>query len=347
VRVPTSAPSDVATGGFVEKIVTGYYHTCALLSGGGVRCWGRNEVGQLGYPGHGDVGDDETPASMPLVDVGGTVVELAAGTYHTCARLDTGAVRCWGWGRFGALGYGNTDNIGDDEHPSSAGAVLGSARARRIFAGGANTCAVLVTDYVYCWGTNYKGMLGYGQPASGSWFQLGDDETPLSVGPVPIGIGVNEIDLEDGSACARFSGLAKCWGSDGSLPGYPGPREVLGDDETVASLPYLPVSSVAEIVTGGSHHCIRTTSGQVRCWGSIPLGGLGYASTAPIFDASLAGNISLGGTATQITSGYAHVCALLTSGGVRCWGHDGALGYAAAGAVGDDETPASMGDVPL
>ena len=41
----------------------------------------------------------------------------------TCVVLDTGKIRCWGVGMYGALGYGNTENIGDDEPPASAGDV--------------------------------------------------------------------------------------------------------------------------------------------------------------------------------------------------------------------------------
>jgi hypothetical protein len=59
---------------------------------------------------------------VPRAD-GGTVVQIYASLFHTCALLDTGAVRCWGSSGNGKLGYGNSVTIGDDETPASAGDV--------------------------------------------------------------------------------------------------------------------------------------------------------------------------------------------------------------------------------
>jgi len=77
---------------------------------------------ELGYGNTDDIGDDETPASVGDVDVGGAVQQVSTGTYHTCALLVAGTVGCWGMGSFGRLGYGNTDDV-DDETPASVGDV--------------------------------------------------------------------------------------------------------------------------------------------------------------------------------------------------------------------------------
>jgi Ca2+-binding RTX toxin-like protein len=53
--------------------------------------------------------------------VGRTAVAITAGDAHTCALLDTGAVRCWGAGDNGRLGYANTNSVGDNETPGSVG----------------------------------------------------------------------------------------------------------------------------------------------------------------------------------------------------------------------------------
>ncbi len=110
--------------------------------------------GELGYGNTNDIGDNETPASAGDVDVGGTVVQIVAADLHTCVLLDTGKVRCWGSGfaDHGELGYGNTDDIGDDETPASAGDVDMGGSVQHIAGGHLHSCALLTTGAVRCWG---------------------------------------------------------------------------------------------------------------------------------------------------------------------------------------------------
>ncbi|MBW3536082.1 MAG: hypothetical protein KY453_12855, partial [Gemmatimonadetes bacterium] len=102
---------------------------------------------------------------------------------HTCALLDDGNVRCWGYGAHGRLGYTRTNDIGDDETPGSVGPVdLGAGRtAVAVSAGGRHTCARLDDGSVRCWGAGFTGRLGYCDERD-----IGDDETPASVGPVDL-----------------------------------------------------------------------------------------------------------------------------------------------------------------
>ena len=120
---PPSFAGVVNVGAPVLQLTAGLAHTCALMQGGRVRCWGGGESGRLGYGNTSNIGDDEKPFSAGDVDVGGEVSSIAAGGFHTCALLKDGCVRCWGLGEHGQLGYGNKNNIGDDETPASAGCV--------------------------------------------------------------------------------------------------------------------------------------------------------------------------------------------------------------------------------
>ena len=131
-----------------------------------------SQAGQLGLGDMLDRGDDanEMGASLPSVDLGTgwTVVEVAAGGGHTCARLEDGAVRavkCWGLNNHGQLGLEDMNNRGDEdgEMGDSLPAVdLGTGRSAVALAlGDLFSCALLDDETVKCWGYNI-GRLGLG-----------------------------------------------------------------------------------------------------------------------------------------------------------------------------------------
>ncbi|NVB41840.1 hypothetical protein G6O69_28670 [Pseudenhygromyxa sp. WMMC2535] len=165
----------------VVDLELGYAHSCALLSDGGVMCWGSNDDGQLGL-GHTDtIGDDELPSTQPALSLPGAVEQLALGTGHTCALLTGGELMCWGRNDSGQLGLGHTDTIGDDELPTDGGLVELGGSAIAIAAGAYHTCALLEDQDVRCWGANASGELGLGHTDT-----IGDDELPVDVDPVSI-----------------------------------------------------------------------------------------------------------------------------------------------------------------
>ena len=352
----TDADTDTDTDTDTYPVVfRGSNHTCAVLASGSVRCWGWGEAGQLGYGNTENIGDDETPASAGDVDVGGTVVQIAGGTYHTCALLDTGKVRCWGRGTSGQLGYGNIESIGDDEAPASAGDVDIGGTVTQIAAGWVHTCALLDTGNVRCWGggdgTDYNsGQLGYGNKMA-----IGDNETPASAGDVNVGGPVSQVTAGSEHTCALLNtGDVVCWGYGlyGRL-GY-GSHESIGDDEHPSSAGIVNVGgTVVQITAGVYHTCALLDTGNVRCWGGDheigeSYGQLGYGNTDAIGDDELpytAGDVDVGGPVARIGAGI-NTCALLDSGGVRCWG-EWNLGYGNMEPIGDDETPASAGDIDI
>ena len=176
-----SAVGPVPVGGAVQAIAAGVSHTCALLTNRQLRCWGSGLFGALGYGNTDDVGDDERPSDVGSVSVGDTVQQVALGTGHTCALVSDGQVRCWGSATFGQLGYGNTNDLGDDELPSSVGVVSVGGRVAQISAGNAHTCALLANGDVKCWGISTHGQLGYGNTRT-----IGDGDLPSSVGAVRL-----------------------------------------------------------------------------------------------------------------------------------------------------------------
>ncbi len=324
-------------------------HTCAVLQGGAVRCWGEGSLGELGYGNPDDIGDDEAPGSVGPVKLGRPAVAISAGGFNTCVILKGGAVRCWGFGGFGGLGLGNTKTIGDDEVPASVGPVNLGGRAVAISAGNEHSCALLEGGKVRCWGEGGAGQLGYGNTNN-----IGDNEAPASVGPVKLGRRAVAISAGDSHTCAILRGGAvRCWGygAYGAL-GY-GNTNNIGDNEAPASVGPVKLGRPAVAISvGGYHTCAILGGGAVRCWGAGGEGALGYGNAKDIGDdetPASVGPVKLGRPAVAISAGENHTCAILKGGAVRCWGNGkfGELGYANTDSIGDDETPGSVGPVDL
>ena len=182
------------------------------------------------------------------VNVLASVTQITAGDDHTCALLDSGVVRCWGWGGVGQIGYGNIDSIGDNETPATSGDVDVGGTVTQIDAGDARTCAVLDTGNLRCWGSGLFSNLGYGNPNS----NVGDNETPASAGSVDIGGTITQVAAGTFHTCALLTtGTVRCWGSSSNgMLGY-GNTTIIGDDETPASAGGVDVVDPGDLINLG------------------------------------------------------------------------------------------------
>ncbi len=354
----------------VASVSSGYLHTCAVTTSGGVKCWGYNHYGQLG--------DGTTIYSNIPVDVVGLtsgVASISSGGAHTCALTTSGGVKCWGDNDHGKLGDGT--NINRLSPVDVFGLTSGVSS---ISSGGDHTCALTTSGGVKCWGGNYSGQLGDetntdsltpvdvfgltsgvssissggdhtcalttsgGAKCWGNNFhgQLGDGTVKVRYTPVDVtGLASGIISVSSGymHTCAVTStGSLKCWGDND--------RGQLGDGKTTDS--YTPVditditSGVTSISSGGSHTCAVTTSGGVKCWGNNYSGLLGDGSDisryTPVDMTGLASGI------ISISTGYMHTCASTSSGGVKCWG-DNDFGQLGDGTNTDRNTPIDVVDL--
>jgi alpha-tubulin suppressor-like RCC1 family protein len=322
----------------VSAVSAGIIHTCALTSGGGVKCWGFGWDGRLG--------DGTNETQLEPVDVTGLssgVRAVAAGTTHTCALTSAGGVKCWGGNLYGQLGIGTTygkntpqDVIGlttgvsavatgrdytcaviDSGGVKCWGKYLGenqltpvdvtglSSGASAISAGESHICVLTSAGGIKCWGDNEYG-------------QLGDGSTENRLIPVDVtglSSGVSSVEAGSTHTCAlTTAGGVKCWGEN-----YDGR---LGDGTTVERLTPVDVfglsSVINEVSAGYDHTCAMTSTGDVQCWGFGGYGELGVpiilTRPAPIDVTGLSSG------ANAVTAGYAHTCALTSAGGVKCWG---------------------------
>ena len=100
---------------------------------------------------------------------GRTATAIAAGGYYTCAILDNGTLKCWGYNASGQLGQDSTTTLGDtsSEMTNLTAINLGVGRtAKSVYTSRRAdldyTCAILDNNALKCWGENGSGQLGVG-----------------------------------------------------------------------------------------------------------------------------------------------------------------------------------------
>jgi len=234
-------------------LAVGGYHNCALLADHTVRCWGRNQDGQLGN------GNNTTDAGTPQTVLGlSGVGALGNGGYHSCALMTDGTARCWGRNDRGQLGDGTSTSS------STPVVVSGLSNAVSLSGGLYHTCALLGDGTVQCWGQNDNGQIG--------------NTLPFSSTPVTVSGIANAIALSSGvfHSCALFAdGTAKCWGSNSNGQ--------LGNGTTANSSSPVSVTGLSgaiNITAAGLHTCAIMPDRSARCWGANMYGQLGHGTTA-------------------------------------------------------------------
>lgn len=181
----------------VLEIATGTAHSCALLSSGAVKCWGSNYYKELGDGGM--VNWSSLP--MDVFDLQSGVVSLSSRSRHTCAKMSSGNVKCWGVNQSGQLGDAT---LADSYIPVDVNSLSGAVK---VVAGGAHTCA-LVGLLLKCWGDNYYGQLGNAQPMYQSI-----SKTPVQV--YGVYDATSALALGSRHSCVLISsGGVKCWGDN-------------------------------------------------------------------------------------------------------------------------------------
>ena len=344
----------------VIQVSAGGRHTCALVAGGRVKCWGDNSTSQLG-----DGTNLSRTTPVDVVGLSTPIAAIAAGGSHTCALSAAGGVKCWGQDYFGQLGDGV-----DLSRPTSVArsapvdVVTLSTGVTAIAAGHAHTCALTTGGELFCWGANDSRQLG----DSGTW----PSSTPrpvYGVYPGVIGIAAGLAN----SAVVNRDGRVQYWGEYGQgmacvgsaycyfqpvYVSFPVDAPFLGGDVEAVSIgggicaliaggrvlcwsPGSSLSSLAEtygfsapvtaISVGGGHTCALVAGGIAQCWGYNDHGQLGDGTMvssrqSPTTVLGLPPNLS------AVSAGESHTCVITASAAVNCWGRN------AAGQLGDGTT---------
>jgi Regulator of Chromosome Condensation (RCC1) repeat protein len=260
----------------VQGVSLGDAHSCALVSGGEVRCWGGNASGQLG--------NNAAAASnfpVPVVDVSGSrlagVQRVALGNDHSCALVSGGNLACWGNNVSGQLGDGTTDGhaFAAPVFVDSSGTRLTNVQA--VALGTAYSCALATTGEMRCWGGNAFGQLGNGTK--------NPSLLPLPVRVDLMGtplIGVQALSLGNAHACAVVDAggetEVRCWGDNANGQLGDGTTTESPLPVTVLKSPGVPLSGASAVAAGGIHTCALMNDGQVLCWGGNANGQLGDGS---------------------------------------------------------------------
>ncbi len=266
----TPARKITAAGVNFTGIVAGLAHTCGLTDGGAVRCWGKNEKGQLGSGNFSPMTTLSTVTSLE-----GPAVAIVAGAEHTCAKVGTDPYyfSCWGSNSHGQCAE---DPSVQDAFPSGRTIF---EEVSLIAAGRNHTCAVFSLGF-YCWGDNQRGQLGTndvqalyapGTPVH-NWTS---DTTVLTAGG-------------DATCAADGFGKAFCWGDNfGGQLGIGTSGTGTHQSTPTAVLPGVgtPMVTVDRLSLGASHTCAREGSNKkIFCWGDATDGrlGTGTTGTAPV-----------------------------------------------------------------
>ena len=328
------------------RVVSGSFRTCALMSNS-VWCWGDPK-------GKGALGDGmNTKANVPVRvrQVGdmkyGKIIDIFTAQFHSCVLTELSGVRkvyCWGSNEEGQLGNGQYGAGKYSDVPVEVGGGIVGKNITAIGGTGDVSCAI-ADGKIYCWGSNYRGELGYNAPNHPT---LSPDPVTVATGGDPywrLQPGYKAVKLSTSGSrsqtmCAIMdTGIAYCWGQ--AKFGQTGSTAFVSSYNYGQPVRVARISNVTDISQdgypyGAAHltspysrapHVCAIASGKVYCWGGAEDGqsGVGAYDDATYKTYTAPKEVKgLPGVPKRIAVGLGHSCALveLSDGKhkVYCWG---------------------------
>ena len=333
----------------VVQVTSGPRHTCALTSDGRVWCWGYGHYRQLG---NGSTNGSLRPISVRGIDNSGRlngVVQISAGSGHNCALGSNGQVSCWGDNTKHQSGHGESNYA--SRYPRTVKISRNGPPLEgivQVACGSLHTCALTSEGKVWCWGSSIGGALGNGvsgNSQSKETYPVAVRDSSGAGGSTLSGV-IQISSGKEGSCAVKSDGTVYCWG--GSFLG--------ASDGHIASNYPLHVSELSNMKaitesfgtnTRPDIKCALGTHGRPKCWGSNFRGQMSggtvvvfahgnhvepYSRKLPgtIRASSSSGNTALEGV-VEIRGSASHICALMLTGKVKCWGTTSFVGIGGGG----------------
>lgn len=298
---------NLGTGKTPTSIYAFGYTSCAILNDATLKCWGKNNAGQLGK---GDVasrgdGPGEMGDSLAVINLGTgkTATQVSGGLDFACAILNDGSVKCWGQNKNGQLGKDNATDLGssanqmgDNLTAININGTSGSTRtALEIASGYEHTCIRRDNNTIICWGRNNVGHCGVGSTV-GNNTDIGDQTGEMAaLAGVTMGAG---------------------FGTPAALFIY------------------------------GRSSCAMDTANVVKCWGrnqeaQLEIGSSGNNQSAP---PAAVVNYGTGLVLSKLSASFYTPCAIFTNKRIKCWGRGTDGGGLSIGIFLNGNTTANLGD---
>ncbi len=312
---PESGPVVVAGLTGVTQVSAAGKTSCARLDDGTIWCWGINDWGQLGLSAANPQPDWDPHRSAAPVDLPSAASRVDVGVLTSCARLESGAVHCWGKNDRQQLGPDGIYWIGG---PNAVD--VGGLDVTRTGVGGTTVFAMTKDGRLATWGT-----------VSGREGSIDPDPTPL---PIPTLSGVTGFSADATHACAISEGRVMCWGRASSKAlciGIPDGANV-PTATSIAGPAYPQRISVAAQST-----CARLSDGTIQCCGNDTRGQLGQGTSGTLL-LTFTPAKAFTKRAVQVVTSETTTCALVDDGSVECWGGN-AKGELGQGTRDEDSHP--------
>lgn len=261
-----------------------YYHACAILSGGTVKCWWNNSYWRLW--------DWTTNHSYTPVSVSWSLtnaVEISLWLYYSCARLDDFSVKCWGYDGHWQMRNGDGNN--SELTPYDMW---------------------LAKDVVEISSSAYTIHVRYSDNTQGAWWYNSHWEVSYT-NSVPW---ASKISWWYHHACQMSNdGSVYCWWRNiyGETWSWWARSMV---PQTVVKSQWVPLTNVEEIASWYINNCARHTNWTITCWWYNSYWQLWRWVTWDSHAHTLVSGIS---NAISISAWMYHYCARLNDNSVKCW----------------------------